>query len=46
MAKFVADAAILLGALESAAPDPNDPATTRCTPPPIATTRRISRPTA
>ncbi len=34
MAKTVADAAILLGALESAAPDPDDAATTRCTPPP------------
>jgi amidase len=34
MARTVTDAAILLGALESPAPDPNDPATTRCTPPP------------
>jgi amidase len=34
MAKTVTDAAILLGALESATPDPNDPATNRCTPPP------------
>jgi amidase len=34
MAKTVADAAILLGVLESAAPDPNDAATRRCTPPP------------
>ncbi|HEV3332102.1 MAG TPA: amidase family protein [Bryobacteraceae bacterium] len=34
MAKTVADAAILLGALESSTPDPNDPATTICTPPP------------
>jgi amidase len=33
MAKTVTDAAILLGVLESAAPDPNDPATTKCTPP-------------
>jgi amidase len=33
MAKFVADAAILLGAIEGAAPDPNDAATNRCTPP-------------
>src|SRR5262245_34297694 len=33
MARTVTDAAILLGALESAAPDPNDPATSRCTPP-------------
>ncbi len=30
MAKTVTDAAILFGALESAAPDPNDPATTAC----------------
>lgn len=34
MAKSVTDAAILLGALESASPDPNDPATKACTPPP------------
>jgi amidase len=34
MAKNVTDAAIMLGALESPAPDPNDPATTKCTPPP------------
>ena len=34
MAKTVTDAAILLGALESPAPDPNDPATKTCTPPP------------
>src|SRR3954468_16299003 len=34
MAKFVTDAAILLGVLEGNNPDPNDPATTRCTPPP------------
>ncbi len=33
MAKFVADVAILLGALEGASPDPNDPATSRCAPP-------------
>src|SRR5882762_4893087 len=33
MAKNVTDAAILLGVLESPAPDPNDPATTKCTPP-------------
>jgi amidase len=30
MAKSVADAAILLGVLEGAAPDPNDPATNTC----------------
>jgi amidase len=34
MARTVADAAILLGALEGTAPDPNDAATTRCVPPP------------
>jgi amidase len=34
MTRTVTDAAILLGALESAAPDPNDPATSRCMPPP------------
>jgi amidase len=34
MAKFVADVAIMLGVLESAKPDPNDPATKVCTPPP------------
>src|SRR5436190_11245858 len=33
MAKSVADAAIMLGVLESASPDPNDPATRTCTPP-------------
>ncbi len=34
MTKTVADAAIMLGVLESPAPDPNDPATKTCTPPP------------
>jgi amidase len=34
MARTITDVAILLGALESAAPDPNDPATTACPPPP------------
>jgi len=34
LAKTVRDAAIMLGVLESSAPDPNDPATTMCTPPP------------
>src|SRR4051794_9906623 len=34
MAKSVADVAIMFGALESAAPDPNDPATRLCTPAP------------
>jgi len=33
MARTVSDAAILLGALEGSAPDPNDPATSRCEPP-------------
>lgn len=34
MAKSVTDAAIMFGALESPAADPNDPATTKCTPAP------------
>ena len=34
MAKSVSDVAIMLGVLESAAPDPNDPATRACPPPP------------
>ena len=34
MAKTVTDAAILLGALEGPTPDPNDPATKSCAPPP------------
>jgi amidase len=34
MAKWVTDAAIMLGALEGGAPDPNDPATRACPPPP------------
>jgi amidase len=34
MARTVADAAILLGVLESPSPDSNDPATKTCTPPP------------
>ena len=33
MARTVTDAAILLGALEGASPDPADPATSACTPP-------------
>jgi len=33
MARTVTDAAILFGALEGTSPDPNDPATSRCTPP-------------
>src|SRR5690606_26652952 len=34
MTRNVTDAAILLGAMESPAPDPSDPATGACTPPP------------
>ena len=34
LARTVTDAAILMGALESATPDPKDPATTACTAPP------------
>jgi amidase len=34
MARTVADAAIMLGAMEAASPDPNDPATKACTAPP------------
>jgi amidase len=34
MTRTVADAAIMMGALESPSPDPNDPATRNCTPPP------------
>ena len=34
MAKTVTDAAVLMGVLEGAAPDPNDAATKTCTPPP------------
>jgi amidase len=34
MTRTVTDAAIMFGALESASPDPNDPATKTCTPPP------------
>jgi amidase len=34
MTRTVTDAAILMGVLESAAPDPNDAATRTCTPPP------------
>ena len=33
MARTVADAALVLGALEGASPDPNDSATTKCPPP-------------
>jgi amidase len=34
MTRPVAEAAIMMGALEGASPDPNDPATRTCTPPP------------
>ncbi len=34
LAKTMTDAAILLGAMEGATPDPNDPATRTCSPPP------------
>lgn len=34
MGRTVTDVAIMLGALEGARPDPNDPATNACTPPP------------
>jgi amidase len=34
MARSVSDAAIMLGAMEGATPDPNDSATSACTPPP------------
>ena len=43
MAKTVTDAAIMLGVLESAAPDPNDAATTMCTPPPGRDYTRLLR---
>ena len=33
MARTVTDVAIMLGVLENASPDPNDPATARCNPP-------------
>jgi len=43
LARTVADAAIMLGALEGAAPDPNDPATKTCTPPPARDYTRFLR---
>jgi amidase len=46
MARTVADAAILLGALESASPDPNDPGTGACSPPPGRDYTRYLRPGA
>jgi len=44
MTKTVTDAAIMLGALESPAPDPDDPATTKCTPPPGRNYRKFLKP--
>ena len=44
MAKTVTDAAIMLGALEGASPDPNDPATSKCTPPPSRDYTRFLNP--
>jgi amidase len=44
MTRTVTDAAILLGALESAAPDPNDPATERCSAPPGRDYTKFLRP--
>ena len=44
MAKTVTDAAILLGAMEGATPDPNDPATRTCSPPPGRDYTRFLRP--
>ena len=46
MARSVADAAILLGALEGTAPDPDDPATRRCPPPPNGDYTRFLQPDA
>jgi len=43
MAKTVTDAAIMFGALESRLPDPHDPATNTCTPPPGHDYRRFLR---
>ena len=44
MARTVTDAAILLGALEGAAPDPNDAATERCPAPPNRDYTRFLKP--
>lgn len=44
MAKTVTDVAIMLGALESPAPDANDPATKTCTPPPGRDYTRFLKP--
>jgi amidase len=43
MARTVTDAAILLGVLEGESPDPNDPATDRCMPPPRGDYRQFLR---
>jgi amidase len=44
MARTVTDAAIMLGALQSAAPDPNDPASSKCPPPPGRDYTRFLKP--
>jgi len=44
MARTVTDAAIMLGVLESAAPDPNDPATQKCAAPPGRDYRKFLKP--
>jgi len=44
MAKTVTDVAIMLGAMTSASPDPNDAATSRCTPPPGRDYTRFLKP--
>jgi amidase len=44
MSRTVTDAAILFGALESAKPDPHDPATRKCTPPPGRDYTRFLKP--
>jgi amidase len=44
MARSVTDAAILLGAMEGAQPDPNDPATQKCVPPPDRDYTRYLKP--
>ncbi len=46
MARSVADAAIMLGAMESAAPDPHDAATSACAPPPGRDYTRFLNPAA
>jgi amidase len=44
MAKYVMDVAIMLGALESASPDPNDAATKQCAPPAGGDYTKLLRP--